>query len=237
MAGGAVPLGRIIEEPIAAQLGRRQSRLAREPGVEFAGEGVESRVLELIARNGECCIVQGELRLAEDRWPEDPHEISRVGCRRQLSQHSRRRPCIHFGRVVQRPVDLLIEPVGASVPEETALRYQIGGRSLGCLRGLERPRVARRELCLVCERNRLITVRADAEGRLEVEVFQRRYRAEAGCLELRAPQHHGRAARRPVSMRGAVAARARHAFGGRQAHVVEQPGAELRHIGEWRWRP
>src|SRR6185437_15536388 len=49
MAAGAIGLGRIVEEAVAAQLRARQACLAGEPRIELARERMEVRILDLVA--------------------------------------------------------------------------------------------------------------------------------------------------------------------------------------------
>ncbi len=143
----------------------------------------------------------GILDLDTGRWRTSPHRPSCPGFatgrhRRAAAAAPRTVPrpslcatsCIVppsiSGGIVERPVDLLLEGVGAAIPEEAALRNEIGRRRLGRQRRLQRAGVAGGRLRLLSERHdhviAVLDVRTDRECRLAVEIPQRRHGAKAG---------------------------------------------------------
>lgn len=232
VAGGAVPFLRVVEHQVAARLRRGEAGLAGEPGVELAGEGMEARILDLEARDGEHGLGHRLLRVLEYACAEQPPECIGILRAFQFPGHDCHRAGIHFGRVEQRTAGLLLQGIGPAVPEQAALGHEIAGRRHGRPGAFQYPDAVRGALGLLLQRGDLVVValgvRADAERRLAVEVTQGRDGAAARRMPMRPAEHHRRRASRTVGARRAMATRAGDLPGARQALEEEQLPPELR---------
>ncbi|OIQ81592.1 hypothetical protein GALL_366320 [mine drainage metagenome] len=232
MAGRAVAAPRIGECEIAAHFLRTQLRLALQPRVVLAVEGVEARILDLVAGDREQRLADHLVGVGENPRPEQLHELRRQRTVAQDARDALRRSGVHFGRIEQRPRRLRLQAVGAAVPEQSALRHPVGRRRGRVRRQLGRARV-RRDRATQLRRQRgfaFLVVGTDRERPLPVQIGQRRRRPQPRRAQLSAAGHHRRTAwRRVVAIGRVVARHARQAPRRRQRAVVEQLAAQPGH--------
>ncbi len=93
----------------------------------------------MITPHREHCLGDQQARIGDNGGPEDllePVEVLRL---QQLARHIFRRPVGHFDGISQRANCLVLQSIGAAVPEEHALRHHRrsgGGGENGLLRAL-----------------------------------------------------------------------------------------------------
>jgi hypothetical protein len=101
VAGGAIALHRVIEQPQPALLGGGQGGLAIQEGVELAVPAVEAGVVELEPFQGARSGRESARRIGEDIFPECRLEPLGVGSLAQLADHVGLAGVGHLVRVEQ----------------------------------------------------------------------------------------------------------------------------------------
>jgi hypothetical protein len=211
MAAAAIRLVRLVEQLQAAQFALAEPRFALQPVVELAGVGMEARLFELITRDGEHRLRDQQLRTSEDAGTEKADETLGIGRVAQLVRHPFGAATVHLARVEQRKDRLILQRIGAAVPEQAALRHDIRRRRGGLGHGLLRAcgfKPARSHLRQVHDVIVVAVVGTNAEIRLALEIGQRRNSARALPRHGGAAEHDRPIVRRTVSVVRAVTGRA-----------------------------
>ncbi len=140
---------------------------------------MKTRILDLIARHREQGFGNGEARIVEHARPEQLHETRGVGRVPQLRRHSLDGAAVHFQWVQEREYRLVLQRIGAAVPEQAALRHDVGRSLCRVLRGLLCPGRGLPSRGKLHEADALIllVIGTDAEIGLPLEVHQRRHGA------------------------------------------------------------
>ena len=172
---------------------------------------MEARLLDLIAPDREQRLGRQELCVLENSLAEQGRKLLRIWRMTQFLGDDLEAAAVHLARVEQRTFRLDLKGVGAAVPEQAALRNDIGA-----LRGLRRDLVrARRSLAglgLLHQVDVLVRriIGADAEFGLAFQICQRGNSAHARRRQRGAAEHHGRIVRRTIGMIRTVTRRASH---------------------------
>src|SRR5581483_6606123 len=100
-------------------------------------------------------LIRCQAWIREDARAEESLEVPGIGRGLEPGEDVRGRG-VHFQRIVERTLALLLEGIGAPVPEEPSLRNLIGRGGLWPLRRLQCPRVPESLQRLLRERGRLV---------------------------------------------------------------------------------